>query len=86
MRDYLNVAKDEILHAIALQLFEEMIEERPIRIDRFYRFTSLKNKYRLYKQLKLFKNISTVFINKYSFHCENQEKYSTENNRKQKND
>lgn len=51
MRDYLN--KQEEIYSIALQLFEEMMEERPIRLIGLT-VSHLENTNRLYKQLKLF--------------------------------
>ena len=51
MRDYLN--KQDEIYSIALQLFEEMMEERPIRLIGLT-VSHLENTNRLYKQLKLF--------------------------------
>ena len=51
MRDYLN--KHDEIYSIAVQLFEEMMEERPIRLIGLT-VSHLENTNRLYKQLKLF--------------------------------
>ena len=51
VRDYFN--KQDEIYSLALQLFEEMMEERPIRLIGLT-VSHLENTNRLYKQLKLF--------------------------------